>query len=183
MISTADPIKTVFQLFEDRGHQSYGESVTVLDHSLQSAEFARRSGESDTIVVAALLHDAGHLVCNKAEDIASQGIDTVHEEAGANFLARWFKPEVVEPGRLHVAAKRYLCATDLEYANELSPASSESLALQGGPFTDSQCTEFEANPYWREALVLRRYDDMGKVPGMTVKPLRSYESLLRSFLL
>jgi len=181
--NTQEPVQQILALFERAGQRSYGERVTVLDHSLQTAAFARQDGATDAMVIAALLHDIGHLVASDDEDAADQGIDDVHEEAGAVFLATWFLPEVVEPGRLHVAAKRYLCATDADYAAALSPASSQTLALQGGPFTDSQCKAFETNQFWREALVLRRYDDMGKVPGMEVPALGTYASMLEQFLI
>ena len=178
-----DPVRSVLELFQQRGYRLYGERVTVLDHSLQTAAFARQDGASDAMVIAALLHDIGHLVRNEQEDIASRGVDTVHERAGADYLTQWFDPEVVEPGRLHVAAKRYLVATDEAYARALSPASAETLELQGGPFTLKQCRAFQKLPYWREALALRRYDDMGKVPGMDVPSLEHYELLLRRYVL
>lgn len=183
MVKTADPIQSLFALFDQAGDRSFGESVTVLTHSLQTAECAKQQGEPDAIVVAALLHDVGHLIIDEDDHIASRVIDTAHEESGADYLARWFKPEVVEPGRLHVAAKRYLCTTDPGYLKSLSTAAHETLTLQGGPMNQQACMDFEANPYARQALTLRRYIDQDKDVGMTVAPLRSYEPLLRKFLL
>ena len=102
-------IDEIFAAFQARGDQTYGERVNMQEHMLQSAWFAEQAGASPTLIAAALLHDVGHLIHNLGEDIADQGIDAIHEEVGARYLAAHFIPAVVEPGRLHVAAKRYLC--------------------------------------------------------------------------
>ena len=131
-------VSQIFALFHDRGHQQYGEDVTESQHALQCATFARQNGESPAIVAACLLHDYGHLVHDLGENIADQGVDAHHETLGANRLKKLFKPEVVEPVRLHVAAKRYLCWKEPGYYNGLSDASQRSLLLQGGPMTDNE---------------------------------------------
>ena len=124
----------------------YGERVNMREHMLQSAVFAEQDGASDLVIAAALLHDYGHFVHDLGEDIADHGIDGKHEEVGADYLEAFFPPEVIEPMRLHVAAKRYLCATDAEYFATVSPASLQSLELQGGPFNADEVEEFEKNP-------------------------------------
>ena len=134
----------------------------------------RARGAGNALVVAALLHDIGHLVTKEAEDAADHGIDTRHEVLGQAWLARYFGPEVTEAIRLHVPAKRYLCATDAAYLGQLSPASVQSLGLQGGPFDKAEIGQFEANPHFRDAIALRRWDDLAKVPGMDVPPLDHY---------
>jgi hypothetical protein len=48
-------------------------------------------------------------------------IDDEHEQLGAIWLIDYFVPEVVEPVRLHVAAKRYLCHTDPWLLRETEP--------------------------------------------------------------
>src|SRR5262249_24339288 len=112
-----------------------------------------------------------------------QGVDTQHEELGHTFLARHFPSPVVEPIRLHVAAKRYLCAVRPEYLDQLSDASRLSLQLQGGPFDEHGVDEFESLPHWREAVRLRHYDDVAKEPGRRLPAVESYRSLLESVLL
>jgi [1-hydroxy-2-(trimethylamino)ethyl]phosphonate dioxygenase len=132
------------------------------------------------VIVAALLHDIGHLVHGMGEDIAGRGLDARHEDAGEAWLARHFPPEVTEPVKLHVAAKRYLCRIDRAYLSQLSPASLHSLALQGGAFTEEEAREFEEHPYHREASRLRRWDDRAKTPGLVVPDLEHYRPVLEA---
>ena len=172
-------VDELFTLFSTRGHAAYvGEPVSQLEHALQAAYHAEQASASDALVVAALLHDVGHLVHKLPEDAADQGIDTRHEKLGQAWLARHCGPEVTEPVRLHVAAKRYLCATDATYLEQLSPASVQSLKLQGGPFGTAEMREFEANPWYRDSVALRRWDDLAKVPGMQVPSLDHYRARL-----
>ena len=153
--------------------ESYGERVTMLDHSLQCAALAEASGASDEMVAAALLHDIGHV----HDEAGVWGYPT-HAEAGAAYLRATFGPGVVEPIRLHVDAKRYLVATDAAYSAELSYASTMSLAEQGGAFEADQVADFEQLRYAAAAIRLRRWDDAGKVDGLHVEPLASYRALL-----
>jgi predicted HD phosphohydrolase len=133
----------------------------------------------DRLVVAALLHDIGHLVEDTPEDTADLGIDARHEEIGESWLAQRFGPDVYEPVHLHVAAKRYLCATDPEYFSRLSPASVQSLQLQGGPMLADEIAAFQSNQYFREAVRLRLWDDEAKVPGLATAELPSYCNLIQ----
>lgn len=168
-------VDQIIELFATKGHDAYvGEPVSQLEHALQSAYHAESLGASDALVVAALLHDIGHLVHKLREDAADHGVDTRHEHLGQAWLARYFGPEVTEPIALHVPAKRYLCATDAEYQSQLSPASVQSLALQGGPLGDDEVRAFEQHPFYREAVTLRRCDDLAKVPNLAVPPLDHY---------
>jgi [1-hydroxy-2-(trimethylamino)ethyl]phosphonate dioxygenase len=170
----------IFAVFAKRGHAAYfGESVSQLEHALQTARLAERSHGRPALVVAALLHDIGHLLHNLPEDIADRGIDGHHENAGAAWLARHFGPAVTEPVRLHVDAKRYLCRSD-EYLTHLSASSLQSLALQGGAFNDAEASLFEANPWSRGALLLRRWDDEAKVSGLLVPELEHYRSAIEA---
>lgn len=174
-------VDDVFRLFEERGHRHYGEDVTELQHALQSATFAQRAGEPDSLVVACLLHDYGHLVHDLGEDIADHGVDARHEAVGANRLKRLFVDEVVEPGRLHVEAKRYLCWKEPSYLADLSEASRKSLQLQGGPMSEDEARAFEALPHFDAAIRLRRYDDLGKVTDMATPDLEAFRPLLEAF--
>jgi len=171
-------IDQIFAVFRERGGRDYGECVSVLEHSLQTAYAAEQDGASPTLIAAAVLHDYGHLIHELPEDIADQGIDGLHEQLGADFLAANFVPAVVEPVRLHVAAKRYLCAVDPAYLTDLSPASARSLALQGGPFDAAEIAAFESSPHFADAVRLRRYDDLGKEPSMCTPDLEHYRAAL-----
>ena len=176
-------VDEVCDLFATKGHAAYvGEPVSQLEHALQSAYHAERENAADTLVVAALLHDIGHLVHKLPEDAANHGIDTRHEQMGHAWLNRYCGAEVTEPIRLHVPAKRYLCATDANYQAQLSPASMQSLALQGGPFSPDEIAEFERNPHFQAAVDLRRWDDLAKVPGLDVPPLDYYRPRLQRVL-
>ncbi|MCB9947336.1 MAG: HD domain-containing protein [Rhodospirillaceae bacterium] len=173
-------IAEVERLFAERGATAYfGEPVTTAAHSLQSAALAERHGAGPALVAAALLHDIGHLLHALGEDVAEHGVDTRHEDAGADFLAAVFPPEVSEPVRLHVAAKRCLCRIEPGYFDRLSPASVRSLALQGGPMAAEEAADFLGDPYGAAAVALRRWDDDAKVPGADVPGLAYYLPLLR----
>ncbi len=172
-------VDEIFELFARRGGEAYfGESVSQLEHALQTAMKAEEAGAPDTLIAAALLHDIGHLLHQLSEDIADHGVDSRHERVGAMWLARHFPEAVTEPIRLHVAAKRYLCAVDAEYQRQLSPASIQSLALQGEPMSEAEAHAFEAMPYVREAVRLRRWDDQAKVMGWKTPDLAQYQFLL-----
>lgn len=169
----------VAAIFSKKGKSSYfGEPVSQLEHALQAAHFASEEQAPDQLILAALLHDIGHLVEDTPEDIADLGVDARHEEIGESWLARRFGPEVYEPVHLHVAAKRYLCAADPNYFARLSPASVQSLQLQGGPMSNDEIAAFESNRYFREAVRLRRWDDQAKVPGFATAELSSYRELI-----
>jgi [1-hydroxy-2-(trimethylamino)ethyl]phosphonate dioxygenase len=171
-------------LFATRGHAEYhGESVSQSEHALQTAALAEEERAPGALVVAALLHDVGHLLHNLPENAAEQGIDDRHEALGAAWLAKHFVPEVAEPVRLHVSAKRYLCAVDPDYLEGLSTASRLSLSLQGGPMDAGEAAEFAANPHHAAAVRLRIWDDRAKVPGLHVPGVEHYRELLTLALL
>jgi gamma-butyrobetaine dioxygenase len=180
----SEPVDRIFAAFESNGAEAYlGEPVTLKEHMLQSAAAAEAESAGDYLVAAALLHDIGHLLYEGPEDAAEQGIDTAHEEIGFHFLALHFPPSVVDPVRLHVAAKRYLCAVSPGYLDELSPASQLSLDLQGGPMDAEEKAAFENLPYWREACRLRRWDDLAKEPDAELPPLERYRPVLEAVVL
>src|ERR1700680_1347506 len=159
-------MEEILSIFETRGSDAYfGESVSMTEHALQAAYFAQAAAAPPALIVAALLHDVGHLIEDVPSDIADWTTDAHHEEIGSRWLARRFRPEVSEPVRLHVPAKRYLLATGAGYFAKLSPASVVTLKLQGGPMTAHEVAKFETELFYKEAVRVRQWDDQGKVAG------------------
>ena len=165
----------IFSIYRGHGAGDYfGEAVTVTEHSLQAAHFAQSCDAPDSLVIAALLHDIGHLIEPAPAHIADWKTDAGHERSGALWLSSRFGPDVSEPVRLHVPAKRYLCATDPDYFGALSAASVTTLALQGGPMARGEIAAFEAEPFFREAVLLRHWDDQGKIAGFPAPDFAHY---------
>lgn len=177
----SDILERIEHWFALHGATSYEgnrrESVSALAHALQCAQLAEDAHADPALVAAALLHDVGHFVAisevGEAEDV-----DDVHELRGVAVLVRDFPPAVIEPIRLHVAAKRWLTAVEPAYLRGLSPASLHSLAQQGGPFDDAEIARFEALPFAQDAVRLRRWDDLAKTPGRETPGLGYYLALL-----
>lgn len=170
-------------LYARKATLRYGlNDISQLDHALQGAALAEADGEPDALVVATLLHDIGHMIHQLGEDPARRGVDDHHELLGAKRLAKLFGPEVSEPVRLHVAAKRYLCGTEPDYFAKLSEDSVRSLALQGGPMKPAEIALFRAEPHWQAAVKLRRYDEAAKVPGLVVPPFADYRARIEELL-
>ena len=191
MSASMSPVGRLAELFTSHGAADYlGEPVSVAQHLLQAAALAVAAGAPDALVAAALLHDTGHL--RGADPLADEpelsgrelmgGTDNDHGERGAAWLARWFPPAVTEPVRLHVAAKRYLCAAEPGYAGLLSPASVYTLSLQGGPMTAAEAAAFAAGPYAAGAVAVRRWDDAAKDPAAEVPGFAWYRPLLDGLL-
>jgi phosphonate degradation associated HDIG domain protein len=174
-----DSVDAVFDLLAAGGGEAYfGEPVTVLEHSLQAAWFVQRKGAEDALVASALLHDLGHLLHDEGENAARRGLDTQHEELGVTALHGHLPAAVLDPIKLHVAAKRYLCHAEPSYFASLSAASVESLALQGGPMAAEEAAEFLALPHARQAITVRRADDAAKVEGLAVPELKTYRPIV-----
>ena len=161
--------------FARRGVETYGEGVSQLEHALQCAMCAERDGAAPALIAATLLHDIGHLIHDLPVDIADQGIDAQHESLGSAFLSQHFGPDVTEPVRLHVAAKRYLATVEPGYFELLSPASVQSLHLQGGLLSPEESARFAAERFADDAIKLRRWDDEGKVVGWKTPDLAHFE--------
>jgi phosphonate degradation associated HDIG domain protein len=176
---SSSAVDQILEAFARHGDRHYGERVSQTAHALQCAELAARDGADEALVAASLLHDYGHLLeVDRQLDPDNPTTDEIHEMLGADALAAHFGPEVVQPIALHVAAKRYLCATEPGYLDALSAASALSLALQGGPFDAEQVRQFEAMPFAAAAVRLRRYDDQGKIEGGETTRLSDYRALL-----
>jgi len=181
---TADPVQVIADLFASDGARDYlGEPVTQASHMLQAAALAQACAAPPPLVAAALLHDVGHFTSAITGQDLMRGTDNHHSAAGADWLAQWFGDEVTGPVRLHVAAKRYLCAVEPGYLAALSPASVYTLGLQGGPMDAAERAGFEAHPQAGAALRLRRWDDAAKDPAASPPAFGYYKSLLRRLLL
>jgi len=177
--SPADQAGAIINYFNERGGSNYEEDVTQLEHGLQCAHLARENNASSTLVVAALLHDIGHLLLD--ENQAIEGFlteDLCHETMAADYLAGFFQEAVLQPIRLHVPAKRYLCSIDPTYYAGLSRASKMSFQLQGGMMSEQELESFQQYAYLEDALTLRRWDDLAKVTGKDVAPTESYRDVL-----
>ncbi|WP_292230722.1 phosphonate degradation HD-domain oxygenase [Brevundimonas sp.] len=171
-------MKQITDLFDRHGENRYGEHVNQREHMLQCAKLAEDAGDTPAMIAAALLHDVGQFLEGAGDAAEAHGHDAAHERLGEVFLSQWFPEEVTAPIFLHVAAKRYLCAVEPGYMGDLSGASALSLSLQGGPFDEAECRTFEAHPFFKEAIRLRRYDDAGKQPGMATPDIDHYVAIL-----
>ncbi len=175
-------VQDFLELYEQKGDEHYGEHVTQREHALQCAALARRDGAIDELVVAALLHDVGHLIADVQGDVRFdlRRDDDGHEALGARVLSPIFGPLVAQPVALHVIAKRWRSTVDDGYFAQLSPTSRATLEAQGGPLTAQECSRFESHPGFEAALALRSWDDAGKIQGLEVGSLGDYEALLKS---
>lgn len=171
--------ETIREMFENKGDSEYGgEVVTQQEHALQCAMLAENNGADPSLIVAALLHDVGHLLHDLPDDAPDEGVDDHHETSGYNFLKCHFDDEVTEPVRLHVAAKRYLCTVEPAYESQLSEPSIISLKLQGGKMSEAELAEFRSSPQWENALALRKWDDRAKEENLETPGLGHYLSMI-----
>jgi phosphonate degradation associated HDIG domain protein len=174
-------ISDICILFARKGGRAYdGEPVTQLEHALQAATRAEESGATPAIVTAALLHDLGHLLNDQGDTPTLRGVDDVHQYAALPFLRGLFDDDVLSPIKLHVDAKRYLCATRSDYYDALSVDSKRSLVLQGGVFSKAQADAFIAQPHARHAVDVRLWDDLAKLPGASTPPLAHFVTVMEA---
>ena len=172
-------VEFIIDLFNNKGGDLYGgEAVTQLEHGLQAAHHAVLENASDALITAALLHDIGHLLHDLPDDATDKGIDDLHEALGAQFLEKYFTKEVAEPVKLHVNAKRYLCLVEAGYYSTLSPVSQASLILQGGIMSSLDKDDFEKHQFYKEAVILRRWDDLAKDPNLKTEPIEFYKNII-----
>jgi len=183
MGSSDQRIVDLFGLFEAHGSGHYDEVVTLTEHCLQTAQHAKQDDAADHLVAAALLHDVGHFLLaarRGSEDYLADDWD--HEVVGEEYVTELFGPRIGRTVGLHVAAKRYLCATDDNYVANLSAASTASLEVQGGAMGASEISEFEDSECWKDAIMVRRWDDLGKTSHAITDQLVSYGPLLNALL-
>jgi phosphonate degradation associated HDIG domain protein len=178
-MSTTSDLAAIVDLLEQAGSRRYGsERVNQLEHALQCAGLAESEGADDALTTACLLHDLGHLMHDLGEDAAVRGIDDRHQFRALHMLRRHFGETVLEPVRLHVDAKRYLCAVQPGYWDALSPGSKRSLELQGGVLPPEAARRFIEQPYGRDAARLRAWDDRAKVPGKATPGLDYFARIM-----
>ena len=171
----------ICMLFARKGGREYdGEGVTQLEHALQTAARAEAAKASPAIVTAALLHDLGHMLNDQGETPTLRGVDDLHQFAALPFLRALYGDDVLEPIRLHVDAKRYLCATRADYFGALSADSKRSLSLQGGVYSAAEAAAFIAKPHAAAAVEVRLWDDLAKIPGAATPPLAHYVAALEA---
>ena len=159
-----------------------GEKITIAEHMIQTAMLAEKNNSPQSLICACLLHDIGHFIIQDPDQLVSKSVDGKHEDIAFNFLKNYFKPEVTEPIKLHVSAKRYLCR-EKSYYNLLSKASKVSLELQGGKMNNDEAQKFILLKHHKDAITLRKYDDEGKIPNMKIKNINDYKELITSHLL
>jgi phosphonate degradation associated HDIG domain protein len=173
-------VTEICRLFEMTADRTYdGEDVTLFQHGLQTAWLAERAQATSALVAACLLHDIGHLLDDQSSSASRRDIDDQHEHHGADALASLFGPEVTEPIRLHVAAKRHLCHTRPDYLDALSADSRRSLDLQGGAFSAEESAAFLFRPHATDAVNLRLWDDQAKLASVSTPSLAHFAATLR----
>jgi phosphonate degradation associated HDIG domain protein len=179
MTTSTLTIDDIFTIYAERADGAYGgERISQLEHALQCAALADEAGAGEHLVIAALLHDLGHLVHDLGSEPAARGVDDAHEHRGVRALAHLFAEDVLAPIRLHVDAKRYLCAVETDYFDTLSEVSVRSLQVQGGIFDEAGVAAFEQLDGWQDAVALRRWDEAAKVPDCQVPDMESYRQRL-----
>ncbi|MDZ4709382.1 MAG: HDIG domain-containing protein [Saprospiraceae bacterium] len=177
-------VDELFKLLQSRGSENYfSEPVTQLEHALQTAHFARNHTDNPLVIIAALLHDIGHLIEPSPAAAHPELGNQDHDYLGAAYLKTLgFRKEVTYLVANHVKAKRYLVTTDPKYRANLSEASKQTLVLQGGSMWPDEVSRFESEPEIDLMILIRICDEMAKVPGLTVHTLEYYRPMIETYL-
>ena len=176
-----DIVDKIVSNFKNNNSLYIGENVTIAEHMIQSAMMAEKSKSNNNLVCACLLHDYGHFILDNPDELVRKKQDGKHEEIGYEYLKKFFKKEIVEPIKHHVIAKRYL-ARDKKYFDRLSEASVVSLELQGGVLDTKEAKLFENQEFFKEAIMLRKFDEVAKKIGVKIKDIIQYKDLLKASL-
>ena len=175
-------INKIIDNFNNNKKLYIGEKVTMAEHMIQTAMLAEDNNSTKSLICACLLHDYGHFIVDDPDFLVSKSLDGRHEDLGYDFLKNYFLPEVTEPIKLHVLAKKYLCRKK-SYYNILSKASKVSLKLQGGVMTNEEAKKFTSMKFYQDAIKVRMYDDDGKIPNIKLKRIEDYRDLISSQLI
>ena len=175
-------IEKIISNFTNNKALYIGEKVTMSEHMIQTAMLAEKAKCNDDLVCSCLLHDYGHFILEKPDELVKLKVDGEHENIAYEYLKSFFKKEIVEPIKYHVLAKRYL-ARDKKYYNELSEASKISLNLQGGVLNDEESNKFKTKEYFRPSILLRKFDEAAKRTDIKMKSIHDYQKLLTSKLI
>tara|TARA_B100000686_G_C16785150_1_gene974696 strand:+ start:1255 stop:1797 length:543 start_codon:yes stop_codon:yes gene_type:complete len=175
-------VDEIINNFQTNKNLYIGERVTISEHMIQTAMLAEKNNSSKSLICACLLHDYGHFIVDRPMSLVEKSLDGKHENLGSNFLENYFIPEVTEPIKLHVLAKRYLCRKK-SYYKLLSKASKTSLKIQGGVMSDQEAQEFLLQRFYNDAITIRKYDDSGKLPNIKIKKIHDYRDLISSQLI
>tara|TARA_B100000287_G_scaffold145010_1_gene136834 strand:- start:491 stop:1027 length:537 start_codon:yes stop_codon:yes gene_type:complete len=155
-----------------------GEKLTISEHMIQSAMLAEKAKCNDDLICSCLLHDYGHFLIESPDNLVRNNKDGEHETIGYEYLKKFFNKEIVEPIKYHVLAKRYL-VRNKKYFNLLSEASKISLKLQGGVLNDQESKEFKKKKYFKNSVLVRKFDEAAKKTNIKIKSIDSYKSLLK----
>ncbi|HEY4935606.1 MAG TPA: HD domain-containing protein [Puia sp.] len=167
------------------GDEYSGEKVSQLEHMVQSAQLAKAEGFNDEVVLAAFLHDIGHIAekVTNENSMNNYGIRD-HESIGASYLAvHGFSFRISRLVASHVAAKRYLTLREPGYYDKLSEASKHTLEFQGGPMSDEEADLLEEDPLFREIIQMRRWDEAAKQENQPMPSIDIYRQLIFQHLL
>ena len=171
-----DIVEELRNIYATKGLETFeGDRIcSQTAHGLQTAQNAENHGAAAAMITAALLHDIGRIINPRDRELTDRGKDAKHEIVARKFLEQWFGPEVTMPILHHVAAKRYLVATDPTYRRKLSGGSTRSMTGQGGMLSEAEIGAFIARPFAREGVILRRWDDKAKSPDAKTPPFDHY---------
>ena len=159
-----------------------GEKLTMSEHMIQSAMLAEKAKRNENLICSCLLHDYGHFLIKNPDSLVMNDKDGKHESIGYEYLKKFFNKEIVEPIKYHVLAKRYL-ARDIKYLSHLSEASKISLKLQGGVLNDKESEEFKKKKYFKNSVLVRKFDEAAKKTNIKMKSIDNYKPLLKSKLI
>ncbi|MBO6947130.1 MAG: HD domain-containing protein [Rhodospirillales bacterium] len=181
-------VDTIFEALETSGQVQYGtEPITELEHALQIADIADEMSGDEEMILAALLHDIGRVAVRQDEISDTLVPDHMgktkdgskgHDAAGAELLSDYFSDRILAGIRMHVAAKRYLCTVEPKYRDKISGGSETTLRMQGGLMSDEELEKFRATPFSEDAVQIRRWDDMAKIPGKPTRPLEHWRDMM-----
>jgi phosphonate degradation associated HDIG domain protein len=175
----------IFGMYESYGDTEYaGEKISQLEHMVQSAELAEEQGYDEEVILAAFLHDIGHICVAAQEGNGMDGYGIIdHEEVGADFLLqRGFAKRLVRLVESHVEAKRYLTVKDPSYYDQLSEASKKTLEYQGGPMTEEEAAAFEQYPLFDLIIQMRKWDELAKIEDKPLPDLLHYREMMLHYL-